>query len=133
MCNSSTTTLGFNNSLSEGLKRCLGMGWDGRCFPSVCVSIVALFYILLISVALFSTSAFNLSNTKLRISFASNYLSSHIAVSLSRMKALLLKRMLHKNLFLITFITSTLKKSLIRCCWCRNHCFTSVCRCCITL
>lgn len=76
---------------------------------------VGLFYILLVSVSLFSTSAFNLSNTKLRISFTSNYLSSHIVVSLSRMKALLLKRMLCKNRFLITFITSILKK--------KNHLF----------
>lgn len=73
---------------------------------------VGLFYILVVSVSLFSTSAFNPTNTKLRISFTSNYLSSHIAVSLSRMKALLLKRMLYKNRFLITFITSTLKKKI---------------------
>jgi len=82
------------------------MGWDRRCFSNVCISIGGLFCILLVSVP--STSMFNCSNTKLRISFS--YLSCYIAVSLSRMKASLLKRMLHKNGFLITFITCTLKK-----------------------
>lgn len=80
-------------------------------------------------------SAFSLSNTKLEVE---NFIHFSYLLSVPsccqpfKNESIVTKKDVIKIGFLITFITSSLKKSLT-CCWCWNHCFTLVSRYGVTL